>query len=327
MKILVTGATSFIGSHIVEELIKQGLEIHAAYRPEENFGSLHSHFLIDGLDVTSFPLDLSNRAAVNHALKDCQMVFHCDYFQSFENSHKNKLYTINQLGTRHIMEAALEHGVTKVIYTSGMETLRAPKGQNAAKESDGVALEELKSHFEKSRYLAEMEAIHCRRKGLPLIIVHPTVCLGQRDTHSSFARFLRRYLRKKIHFFLDTGLNLVDVMDVAKGHLLAAKRGMPGDRYILGNQNVYMLEILQYLEHLTSIRAPKMGLPFTMARFGNLITKRVLGMKGGISNQEIKILRTPLFYDASLARKKLGFPQSDVWEALRLGLIDLSREK
>ncbi|HCU23492.1 MAG TPA: NAD-dependent dehydratase [Deltaproteobacteria bacterium] len=326
MKILVTGAAGFIGSHIVEGLAKQGLPLRAAHRPGEVFHSADSDFIIDGLDLEIFPLDIRDRAAVFRALAGVQILFHADYLCSFASRDKALLYAINQQGTQHVMEAALHHGVEKIVYTSGIEVLAPTPKHEAATETDGVALEELKTHFEKSRYLAEREVLRLKAKGLPVILVHPTVCLGSGDREPSpFGNYLRRYLQGKARFYLDTGFNLVDVVDVAKGHLLAAKRGRIGARYILGHRNVYMLELLRNLQAMTGIPAPRTALPMGMAALGNTLLRGLGGKRNFLPNPILKRLRRPLFFDSTLAREELGMPQSNVWEALRRYLIDLKK--
>lgn len=310
MKILVTGATGFIGSTIVEELAKQGLAIRAAHRPGESLGQIDSDFLIDGLDLESFPLDLNNRKEVFTQLKGVQILFHADYLCSWKRQDKARLYEINQMGTRNLMEAAHAQGIEKVIYTSGMETLAVPKNHEIATERDGVAWEDLKTHFEKSRFLAEREVLNFKAKGLPVVIVHPTICLGAREQGTTlFGQYLQRLVNGKARFYLDTGFNLVDVVDVAKGHLLAAKRGKVGGRYILGNQNVYMLEIIQRVSQMTGRPGPKTALPFGWAQVANVLVR-------SLPQPLLKKLKKPLFYDPALARKELGFPQSSIWEAL-----------
>ncbi len=326
MKILVTGATGFIGFHIVEELAKQGLALRAAHRPGDQFQGIASDFLIDGLDLESLALDITDRRAVFQALNGCTMLFHADYFVSFDSKDKSRLYAVNQMGTKNLMEAALHHGVDKVIYTSGMETLKASPGREAASEADGVALEDLSTHFEKSRYLAEREVAQVKQKGLNIILTHPTVCLGRGERGlTPFGRYLRRFLKGRVHFYLDTGLNLVDVVDVAKGHLLAAKRGEPGHRYILGNQNVYMLDILRHLEKFTGIPAPKTALPLPIAKWGNLLARNLLRRMDGSPNALLAKLKAPLFFNVNLAKMELGMPQSNVWEALKRQLIDIQK--
>jgi dihydroflavonol-4-reductase len=317
MKILVTGATGFIGSHLVEELARQGLTVRAAYRPEENFASLDSDYLIDGLDLESFPLDITHRESVFKALKGCQILFHTDYLCSFESADKDRLYHFNQTGTRNLMQAAQHCGVEKVIYTSGMETLLAPPDREVATEKDGVAMDDLKTDFAKSRLAAEHEVLQLRAKGFPTIILHPTVCLGTRDPGiTPFGNFLSRYLRRQVHFYLDTGLNLIDVKDVAKAHLLAAKRGRVGSRYIVGNKNIYFLEILQNLAQISGIPPPKTALPTGMAVLGNLLAQRVFRRGGGIPTALIQQLKRPLFFEPGPSRQELGYPQSSVWDAL-----------
>jgi len=324
MKILVTGAGGLVGSHIVEELAKQGIPLRAAYRSDQGLPQSENEFMIEGLETEAISLNLNDRTAVFQAVKDCQMVFHAEHLVSFDSSDKGLLQAINVEGTKNIMEAALHHGVEKVVYTSGMETLRPVPGQETIRESDGVTLEELHTDFERSRYLAEREANRFKQQGLPLIIVHPTVCLGTRDREPTlFGNYLTRYLKGQTHFYLDTGLNLVDVVDVAKGHLLAAKRGQVGGRYILGNQNVYMLELLRNLEAISGVAAPTTALPFGFAKLGNALAQGLLRRRGGVPTPLIDRLRQPLFFDSSLAKEELGIPQSNVWEALRRQLIDL----
>lgn len=328
MKILVTGSTGFIGSHLVEELAKQGLSLKAAFRPGDRFQLLDSDFLIDGLDLESFPLDLGDKRDVAKALQGCNMLFHAEHFFSYSGKDKARLYAINQMGTRNIMEGALAAGVDRVVYTSGIETLRAPEGEEIARETDGVTLEDLSTPYEKSRYLAEREVTRLKNLGLPVIIVHPTICVGTRDRDPSpFGRYLRRYLQGKVRYYLDTGLNLVDVADVAKGHLLAAKRGEIGARYILGNQNVYLLELLRTLQRLTGISPPKTALPPWMAKLGNGLVRGLLRRKEGVPNAVIQRLSRPLFFDAGLARHQLGFPQSNVWDALKRELVDIQKPR
>ncbi len=327
MKILVTGATGFIGSHIVEELAKQGISLRAAYSPGQDIQEVDSDFLIDGLDLDSFPLDITDRKAVFEQIKGCQILFHAEHLFSLDRKDRDKLYAINQRGTANIMEAALAHGVEKVLYTSGIETLSIPKGQEQGRERDGVTWEDLKTDFEKSRYLAEREILNYKNKGLPVVIMHPTICLGSREHHTTpFGRYLERLLYGESRFYLDTGLNLVAVQDVAKAHLLAAKRAKPGSRYILGNQNVYLLDILQHIQQVTGYSVAKTALPHPFAKLGNFAARHLFQRKGGIPNAWIRRMEAPLFFDSSLARRELGFPQSNVWEALQTQITEILKK-
>ena len=165
-----------------------------------------------------------------------------------------------------------------------------------------------------------------KQRGLPVIILHPTVCLGRGERgNTPFGNFLLRYLRNKVKFYLDTGFNLVDAGDVAKAHLLASKRGEVGRRYILGNQNVYLLEVLRQLEKFTQIPLPKYALPVDMAKIGNSFARLLPRAKDGTANQVLERLRRPLFFDSTLAVKELGMPQSNVWDALRREVQNLKK--
>lgn len=328
MKVLVTGAGGFLGSHIVEELTKQGLPLRAGYRPGTTLSSDESEVMIEGIDLESFPLDITNRNAVFQAMQGCTMLFHADFLCSFSSADRARMEAINHIGTKNVMEAALHHGVEKVVHSSGMETLSLAPGEDQIRETDGVALEDLKTDFEKSRFLAEREVSRLKQQGLPVIIVHPTICLGTRDRDPTpFGRYLLRYLWRKTHFYLDSGLNLVDVVDVAKGHLLAAKRGQVGGRYILGNQNVYMLELLRNLQRITGIPPPGTALPLAFAKLGNALARGLLRKKDGIPNALLERLRRPNFFDSRLARNELGLPQSNVWEALKRHINSMTSQK
>ena len=326
MKILVTGAGGFLGSHIVEELTKQGLPLRAGYRPGTTISADDSDGMIDGLDLETIPLDITNRNAVFQAVQGCTMLFHADYLCSFSSADHGRMEAINQVGTKNVMEAALHHGVEKVVYTSGMETLAANPGEEMIRETDGVSMEDLTTAFEKTRFLAEREVSRLKQQGLPVVIVHPTICLGTRDRDPTpFGNYLLRYLRGKTHFYLDTGFNFVDVVDVAKGHLLAAKRGQIGGRYILGNQNVFMLELLRNLQKITGVKAPGTALPFSLAKLGNTFARLVLQRRGGTPNVIIERLHRPFFFDPALARSELGLPQTSIWEAMKRHVTSLKK--
>lgn len=315
---LVTGSQGLLGSHIIEELSKQGIPIRAIHHFKAAKQKWRSDFLIEGLDLETLHIDLGNKNELYEAVKGCSVVFHTEHYFSLEKKDQDQLYQVNQKGTQNLLEAAYNAGVDKVVYVSGMELLRPPPGKEIATEEDGVALEDLKSDYEKSRYLAERKVIEYRQKGLPCTIVYPTVCVGPgQGNETPFGHFIQRYLQRKVRFYLDTGINLIDVKDAAKGCILAAKRGKIGSRYILGNKNIYMLEFLQQLELMTKIKAPKMALPFFIAKAGNSIIRNLLRRKTGMSNSLIEMLRKPFLYETHLARQELGLPQSNPWKALQ----------
>ncbi len=315
---LVTGSQTLVGYNLIEELSKQGLPIRATHHFKSSSKKRSSDFLIEGLDLETRHVDITNKEDLYQAVQGCSIVFHTEHYYSLEKKDRSLLYQINQKGTQNLLEAAFQAGVDKVIYVSAMELLRPAPGKEIANENDGVALEDLKTDYEKSRYLAERKVIEYRQKGLPIIIVYPTVCVGPgQGDENPFGHFIQRYLQKKLLFYLDTGFNLIDVKDVAKGCILTAKRGQIGGRYILGNKNVYMLEILQQLEKMTHIKYPKMALPFFLAKASNSLLRNIFQRRAGFQNNLLETLRKPFFYDTSLARKELGLPQSDPWKALQ----------
>ena len=313
MQILVTGASGFLGSHLIEELSKQeDITLRAVLSKQHQQNTLPSDFLIAGLDIEVLATDWQNPQEINEWAEGCEIVFHCESYVSFDRKAKDLMNQIHVTGTQYLLEACHKNKVQKFVYTSGMELLRPPVADGVGNEENGVSQEDLLTPFAKIRSAGENLVLqYWRKRNLPVVITHPTVLVGPKDEEITlFGQYLLKLLKLESKFLIETGLNLIDVRDAAKGHLLAAKLAKPGSRFILGNKNVYLSELVSKVEELSGVPCPRTILPYWMAQWGNRLSRR---FPPGLIQQ----LKRPLFFDANKAVTELKMPQNDVWKALR----------
>src|SRR3954470_4619155 len=258
MKAFVTGATGFVGSHVAKELALRGADLRLLVRPTsrtENIDSIKAERLVG---------DLCDAASLKKGISGCEFVFHvaADYRLWTPGRNADDMYRANVEGTRAIIAAARECGVRRIIYCSSVATM----GFNAAgipvKEEDPVALAAMIGHYKKSKFMAEEVALEAARSsaqsgGAEIVVVNPTAPVGEQDIKPTpTGRILVDFLDRKFPAYVDTGLNLVDVTEVAKGHILAMERGRPGERYILGGEDLTLKQVLDKLEAITGLPSP-----------------------------------------------------------------------
>jgi dihydroflavonol-4-reductase len=230
------------------------------------------------------------------------------------------MYAANVEGTRAILEAALLAGVSRLVYTSSVGTLGNPGDGTPGDETTPVTFAEMVGDYKKSKFLAERVAEEYIPRGLPLVIVNPSTPVGILDikptpTGKVFVDFLNR----EMPAYLDTGLNLIDVEDCARGHILAAEKGRIGEKYILGNKNLTLREIFSHLEEISGLSAPKVRLPYIpilLAAYVNEALSRLTGREPLIPLNGVLMARKLMFFDSSKAIRELGLPQTPVTEAL-----------
>lgn len=243
MKAMVTGATGFIGANLVHGLIKQGYQVKALVRKESNREN------IEGLDIEVVVGDLRDKASLIRALDGCEVLFHVAASYTFWAPDPRDIYETNVKGTENILEAALARGMKKVVYTSTESTIGIAKDRNLGTEDMAVDPRNLAGHYKKSKYMAEKLALKMCGDGLPLVIVNPTMPVGPLDIKPTpTGQLIVDFLNRKMPAYVNTGLNVVDVEDVARGHILALEKGRIGERYLLGNKNLTLKEILAILE-------------------------------------------------------------------------------
>lgn len=315
MRALVTGATGFIGANVVRALLADGYKVRALVRqnsPRRN---------IEGLDVEVTVGDLRDKASLDKALEGCDALFHVAAMYSFWTPRAAEVYAVNVAGTRNILTAAGEKGIRKVVYTSSESTIGCKNGC-AGTEALISNESDLSGHYKKSKLLAEKVALEMCRDGLPLVVVNPTTPVGEYDiTPTPTGQFILDFLNGRMPAYVNTGLNIIDVADVARGHVLALEKGRPGERYILGNRNLTFREILDILADITGRKAPQVRVPIWLALgaagIDEAVAGRVLRRTPRIPVAAVRTSRKFRHFDCTRAINELGLPQTPVEEALR----------
>ena len=311
MKTFVTGGTGFVGANLVRLLLQQGFEVRALVRSSSSLANLET------LNIEIVEGDLNSN--LSQQMSGCRVLFHVAAQYSLWQADSDLLDRSNVLGTRNILACAREAGIARTVYTSSVAAIGV-KPDGVADETYQSPVDKLVGDYKKSKYYAEREAVKAVQQGQDIVIVNPSTPIGGFDRKPTpTGEIIVRFLERKMPFYVDTGLNLIDVEDVAWGHLLALEKGRTGDRYILGNQNLTFKELLTKLETITGIPAPKYTIPYqipyTVAWLEeNILAK--LGKQPTIALDGVKMSKQKMFYDASKAVTELGLPQSDLDRAL-----------
>ncbi len=314
MKAFVTGATGFIGASIVRELINDGHQVRALARPGANRKN------IAGLALEIWEGDLLAPDSLAAGIAGCDLLFHTAADYRLWTRNPATMYSANVEGTRAILEAALLAGVQRVVYTSSVGTLGNPGDGTPGDETTPVTFADMVGDYKKSKFMAERVAEEFVPRGLPLVIVNPSTPVGVLDIKPTpTGKIIVDILNRAMPAYLDTGLNLIDVEDCARGHLLAAVKGRIGEKYILGNQNLTLREIFCALEEISGIPAPKVRLPYTpilLAAYVNEALSRLTGREPLIPLNGVLMARKFMFFDSSKAIRELELPQTPVTQAL-----------
>jgi dihydroflavonol-4-reductase len=234
------------------------------------------------------------------------------------NAHE--LYDSNVTGTVNLLEAAEAAGVQKIVYTSSVATIGLPKDGRPGTEELFLQPHELISHYKRSKHLAEQEVLKMARRGLPVVIVNPSFPVGPWDNKPTpSGQIIVNFLRGRIPAYVETGLNVVDVEDVALGHVLAAEKGRIGERYILGHENLTLPEMFRLLERVSGVKAPHRRIPYVVAYLSacasECIAHTITHRPPFVTLAGVKLSRKRMFYDASKATRELGLPQTPAIEA------------
>jgi dihydroflavonol-4-reductase len=315
MKTLVTGGTGFVGANVVRALLQQGTEVRALVRPRSDTRNL------DSLDVELVAGDLRDRGSLEAALDGCDTVYHVAAMYALWAANPQEIYDSNVTGTVNLLEAAGMAGVQKIVYTSSVATIGLPKDGTPGTEEVPLPVEDMVSHYKRSKYLAEQEVLKYAQGGLPVVIVNPSFPVGSWDVKPTpSGQIIVNFLRGKIPAYVDTGLNVVDVEDVALGHLLAAEKGRIGERYILGHANLTLPQLFQLLEQVSGVKAPRLRIPYGCAYLSacvsELVARTITHKPPFVTLAGVKLSRKQMFFNASKAMRELGFPQTPAVEAL-----------
>lgn len=316
MTTLVTGASGFIGSAVVRGLLQAGHEVRVLLRAQSNRCN------IEGLPVSVATGDLTDRPSLERALKGCEALFHVAADYRIWVPDPDDLYRINVSGTRDLMLAAGAAGVKRVVYTSSVATLGLNGDHSPSDEDTPVTLAEMIGHYKRSKFLAE-QAVHklVQEAGLPAVIVNPSAPVGPRDVKPTpTGRLVLDAAKGRMPAYVDTGLNVVHVDDVATGHVLAFERGRIGQRYILGACNMTLIEILRAIAEISGHRPPRLRLPPNVVLPFAYLSEMWARMTGGeprISVDGVRLAKKYMFFSIDKARRELGFDPRPVDQALR----------
>src|ERR1700679_3562572 len=256
MTTLVTGATGFVGSHVARQLVAAGEAVRVLVRASSNLA------VLDGLQVEPVEGDLRDGASLERAMQGVRRVYHVAADYRLWTPKPAEIYESNVEGTRRLLAAAHRAGVERIVYTSTVATIAVPRQGALPNEETQAALAEMIGHYKRSKFLAEQVAVDAARAGVPVVIVNPTAPVGPGDWKPTpTGRIILDFLQGKMPAYVDTGLNITAVEDVAAGHLLAAEKGRIGERYILGARNMTLKQILDGLAAITGRRGPGGRLP------------------------------------------------------------------
>jgi len=308
MKVLLTGATGFVGGAVARALVHRGIEVRVMARAGADLQNLQ------GLTVERVEGDLRDQDSLRHALTGCQQLYHIAAHYSLWAKDPSIFYDVNVTGTKTLLEAAREVGTERIVYCSTIGAIGIPPEGGLGTEETPVVFEQMAGHYKRSKYLAEQEVLKLAKAGLPVVIVNPSAPVGIGDVKPTpTGQVIVDFMKGRMPAYIETGMNIVDVDDVAIGHLLAMEKGRVGERYILGSANLMLREVFEILSRLTGINAPSIKLPrlaILPLAYLNLWMANITGHPPRIPLEGVKMAKYKMHYDCSKAIRELGFPQT-----------------
>lgn len=299
-KTLVTGGAGFLGTHLVRELVARGDDVRLLLRRTTRTGH------IDDIEADRVTGDITDRRAVRRAMAGVDRVFHAAGRTSMRPRDREAVFATNVGGTRIVMEEALAAGVERVVHTSSVSAIGVAKPRGTADESTPFTIGHLGIAYVNSKHEAEHEALRVAAHGLPVVFVNPTFVLGPDDPSRTSMALVRRFLLGRIPVYIEGGLNIVDVRDVASGHLLADEKGEPGERYILAGRNFTLDRLFADLARISGVAPPATRLPAGAALAGVIAATR-LGLPVGATSDEVRSGGLWWTYRNTKAKRELGF--------------------
>jgi dihydroflavonol-4-reductase len=319
MKVFVTGATGFVGHHVAHALAGEGAQLRLLVRKSSKLANL------DGIAGDTHVGDLSQPETLKPALAGCDAVVHVAADYRLWIPDPAAMYRANVDGTRELLRMAREAGVPRVVYTSSVATMHFRTDGIVINEDTPVSLADMVGHYKRSKFLAEQEAITAAQAGQQVMILNPTTPIGPNDSKPTpTGRIFVDFLNGKFPAYMDTGLNLVDVTEVARAHVAALTKGQAGRRYILGGENLTLKQILDKMSAITGIPSPKMKVPIavaaTYAFFEEWITGRIRGKEPRATLEEVRMGRKKMFASSARAQQELDFKIVPVYPAMRAAI-------
>ena len=319
MKVFLTGATGFVGHHVAQTLAAEGAELRLLVRKTSNLKNL------EGIRGETHVGDLSEPESLRPALAGCDAVVHVAADYRLWIRDPKAMYRTNVDGTRELLRMARETEVPRFVYTSSVATMHFRTDGLVINEDTPVSLKDMVGHYKRSKFLAEREAVAAAEGGQKVIILNPTTPIGPNDAKPTpTGRIFVDFLNRKFPAYMDTGLNLVDVAEVARTHAAALTVGTPGKRYILGGENLTLKQILDKMSAITGIPSPTMRIPFgvaaTYAFFEEWITGRIRGREPRATLEEVRMGRKKMYASSAHAQQELGFRIVPIYPAMRAAI-------
>jgi dihydroflavonol-4-reductase len=308
MKALVTGATGFVGGAVARALVRAGVEVRILARSQSDAKNLSR------LAVERVEGDLLNPASLQAALAGCRQLYHVAAYYALWAKDPSLFYDINVTGTRNVLTAARLAGIERTVYCSTIGAIGLPADGGLGTEDTPVSLNQMAGHYKRSKYLAEQEVLKYAAEGLPVVIVNPSAPVGAGDVKPTpTGQVIVDFMKGRMPAYIETGMNIVDVDDVAAGHLLAMEKGRQGERYILGCKNLMLKDVFEILSKLTGVKAPSLRLPrsvvLPLAHMNHWIAQ-LTGRPPRIPLEGVKMAKYRMHYDCSKAIRELGIPQT-----------------
>jgi dihydroflavonol-4-reductase len=315
MLAFLTGATGFVGSHVARALADNGADLRLLVRSNSNLKN------IQDLKADLFTGDLRDPASLEKGIAGCDAIFHVAADYRLWVRDPDEMYRANVEGTRAILAAARKNNVRRVVYTSSVATMGFT-ATALADENSPVSLANMIGPYKRSKFMAEQVAIETARSGQDVVIVNPTTPIGERDIKPTpTGRIVVDFLKKKFPAYVDTGLNLVDVKECARGHIAAMEKGRSGERYILGGENLTLKQILDKLAAITGLPSPIIRVPYIVALatgvVDEIVTGRILGREPRATIDAVRMGRKKMFVSSAKAERELGWKMIPVDDALR----------
>jgi len=319
MKVFLTGATGFVGSHVARVYADAGAELRLLTRSSSNLAS------IERMTAEVVVGDLREPEGLRAAIAGCDAVVHVAADYRLWVRDPKSMYAANVDGTRELLRIAREEGVRRVVYTSSVATMGFRKDGTIVNEDSPVSIEDMIGHYKRSKFLGELEAIKAARAGQEVMILNPTTPIGAGDAKPTpTGRIVVDFLNKNFPAYVDTGLNLVDVNEVARMHLVALDTGTPGERYILGGENLTLKQILDRMSAITGLPSPTMKVPHAVAMgfafFDENFTGKLLGKEPRATVEAVRMGKKMMFASSAKAERELGFKVLPVYGALRAAI-------
>jgi dihydroflavonol-4-reductase len=316
MPIFLTGATGFLGSHVARVLAEQGADLRLLLRPTSNLKNL------EGIKAETVVGDLRDPASLEKAMAGCDTVFHVAADYRLWLRDPNEMYRSNVEGTRALFEAARKNGVKSVVYTSSVGTIGFTGNGQLADEDSAVSLADMIGHYKRSKFMAEQIALEAGRSGMRVVTVNPTTPIGEQDIKPTpTGRIVVDFLKRKFPAYVETGLNLVDVRECARGHVAALEKGKSGERYILGGENLTLKQILDKLGDITGLPSPKVKLPYFVAYLAGAVDEtvsgRILGREPRATVETVRMGKKKMWASSNKAERELGWKIIPADDALR----------